>query len=251
MIGGEETTGGMMEKEELIWDEHVEEEVGNRRRVEDEAAEYQKVKQEVLIEDVHVEEEVGSDRVEDEVVGYPMIEQAGDSTAHPLGDESDAHQGSIGVQKSEAGPSMMEDGIVVKDEPMIGGEETTGGMMEDVAMKQEDVEEEVGNRRRVEDEAAEYQIIKQEVLIEDVHVEEEVGSDRVEDEVVGYPMIEQAGDSTAHPLGDESDAHQGCSEVQKSEAGPSRVIHGYSVTKLLMCTTRWYYKVDDIKDWVP
>ncbi|KAF6197769.1 hypothetical protein GE061_008735 [Apolygus lucorum] len=158
------------------------------------------IKQEVLIGDEYVKEEVGNSRTdEDEDAGCPMIKQEDSSAADPLCDESDVLQGSIGVQRSEAGPAqvsceVMEDGIVVKEEPMSEGDE--------------DQEMEVE--------------IKQEVLIGDEYVKEEVGNSRTdEDEDAGCPMIKQEDSSAADPLCDESDVLQGSIGVQRSEAGPS------------------------------
>ncbi|KAF6197654.1 hypothetical protein GE061_008620 [Apolygus lucorum] len=147
------------------------------------------IKQEMLIWDEYVKEEVGNSWT-DEDEGCPMIKQEDSSAADPLCDESDVLQGSIGVQRSEAGPAH---GIVVKEEPMSEGDETEDRVIGEVVL------------------------IKQEVKCDDEHDEKEVG-----DEVGGYPMIKQEGDSTADPLGVECDVHQGSPEVQKSEAGPSK-----------------------------
>ncbi|KAF6197543.1 hypothetical protein GE061_008507 [Apolygus lucorum] len=64
------------------------------------------IKQEVLIGDEYVKEEVGNSRT-DEDAGCPMIKQEDSSAADPLCDESDVLQGSIGVQRSEAGPALF------------------------------------------------------------------------------------------------------------------------------------------------
>ncbi|KAF6197844.1 hypothetical protein GE061_008814 [Apolygus lucorum] len=87
----------------------------------------------------------------------------------------------------------MEDGIVVEEEPMSEGDE---------------------------DEVTEVKI-KQEVLIGDEYVKEEVGYSWT-DEDVGCPMIKQEDSSAADPLCDESDSLQGSLGVQRSEAGPAR-----------------------------
>ncbi|KAF6197850.1 hypothetical protein GE061_008820 [Apolygus lucorum] len=63
------------------------------------------IKREVLIWDEYVKEEVGNSRA-DEDAGCPMIKQEDSSAADPLCDESDVLQGSIGVQRSEAGPAL-------------------------------------------------------------------------------------------------------------------------------------------------
>ncbi|KAF6197544.1 hypothetical protein GE061_008508 [Apolygus lucorum] len=86
----------------------------------------------------------------------------------------------------------MEDGIVVKEEPVSEGDE--------------DQEMEVE--------------IKREVLIWDEYVKEEVGNSRA-DEDAGCPMIKQEDSSAADPLCDESDVLQGSIGVQRSEAGPA------------------------------
>ncbi|KAF6197765.1 hypothetical protein GE061_008731 [Apolygus lucorum] len=88
----------------------------------------------------------------------------------------------------------MEDGIVVKEEPMSEGDE-------DQVM-------------------GELVLIKQEVLIGDDYVEEEVGNSRA-DEDAGCPMIKQEDSSAADPLYDESDVLQGSTGVQRSEARPA------------------------------
>ncbi|KAF6197878.1 hypothetical protein GE061_008852 [Apolygus lucorum] len=162
--------------------------------------------QEVLIGDEYVEEEVGNSRtVKDEDAGCPMIKQEDSSAADPLCDESDVLQGSIGVQRSEVGPALMEDGIVVKEEPMSEGDE----------------DQVIG----------ELVLIKQEVLIGDEYVEEEVGnSTTVKDEDAGCPMIKQEDSSAADPLCDESDVLQGSIGVQRSEAGPAKNIDGMTST---------------------
>ncbi|KAF6197770.1 hypothetical protein GE061_008736 [Apolygus lucorum] len=91
----------------------------------------------------------------------------------------------------------MEDGIVVEEEPMSEGDE-------DQVMEVE---------------------IKQEVLIGDEYVEEEVGNSRtVKDEDAGCPMIKQEDSSAADPLCEESDSLQGSIGVQRSEAGPARAL---------------------------
>ncbi|KAF6197754.1 hypothetical protein GE061_008720 [Apolygus lucorum] len=86
----------------------------------------------------------------------------------------------------------MEDGIAVKEEPMSEGDE-------DQVMEVE---------------------IKQEVLIWDEYVKEEVGNSRT-DEDAGCPMIKQEDSSAADPLCDESDVQQGSTGVQRSEARPA------------------------------
>ncbi|KAF6207906.1 hypothetical protein GE061_016355 [Apolygus lucorum] len=184
MSGGYQVTEEVvLIKQEVLLDEHVEEEVGN----EDEVAEHPMIKQEELIGDEHrvekttedqmmeevlikqevqldehVEEEVGKDIVEDEVAGHPMI-----------------------IKEEQFGDEHCE-------------EKTTEG-----------------------DQMGEIVSIKQEVLIGDEHVEEEVGNGRgVDDEVAEYPMIEEGGDSLANQLGDESDVLQGSIGVQNSEEVP-------------------------------
>ncbi|KAF6197843.1 hypothetical protein GE061_008813 [Apolygus lucorum] len=90
----------------------------------------------------------------------------------------------------------MEDGIAVKEEPMSEGDEDQ--VMEEVE-------------------------IKQEVLIGDEYVKEEVGYSWT-DEDAGCPMIKQENSSAADPLCDESDSLQGSIGVQRSEAGPARTM---------------------------
>ncbi|KAF6197655.1 hypothetical protein GE061_008621 [Apolygus lucorum] len=102
----------------------------------------------------------------------------------------------------------MEDGIVLKEEP-LSGEETEDRVIGEVVL------------------------IKQEVECDDEHDEEEVGNSR-RDEVGGYPMIKQEGDSTADPLGVESDVHQGSPEVQKSETEPSNLLDGPGIPDILL-----------------
>ncbi|KAF6197802.1 hypothetical protein GE061_008769 [Apolygus lucorum] len=152
------------------------------------------IKQEALMGDEDVEEEVEKRwAVEDEAEGYPMIKRE-DGLTDPLGDESDVLEGSVGVQRSEAGPDM-EDEIVVKEEPMIGGEENEVQVKEEVE-------------------------IKQEALMGDEDVEEEVGKRWAgEDEAEGYLMIKRE-DGLTDPLGGESDVLEGSVGVQRSEAGP-------------------------------
>ncbi|KAF6197652.1 hypothetical protein GE061_008618 [Apolygus lucorum] len=87
----------------------------------------------------------------------------------------------------------MEDGIAVKEEPMSEGDE--------------DQEMEVE--------------IKQEMLIWDEYVKEEVGNSWT-DEDAGCPMIKQEDSSAADPLCDESDVLQGSTGEQRSEAGPAQ-----------------------------
>ncbi|KAF6197771.1 hypothetical protein GE061_008737 [Apolygus lucorum] len=66
------------------------------------------IKQEELIWEEYVKEEVGNSRtVKDEDEGCPMIKQEDSSAADPLCDESDVLQGSIGEQRSEAGPAHL------------------------------------------------------------------------------------------------------------------------------------------------
>ncbi|KAF6197851.1 hypothetical protein GE061_008821 [Apolygus lucorum] len=65
------------------------------------------IKQEMLIWDEYVKEEVGNSRT-DEDAGCPMIKQEDSSAADPLCDERDVLQGSIGVQRTEAGPAPLE-----------------------------------------------------------------------------------------------------------------------------------------------
>ncbi|KAF6197766.1 hypothetical protein GE061_008732 [Apolygus lucorum] len=153
------------------------------------------IKQEELIWDEYVEEDVGNSRtVKDEDGGCPMIKQEDSSAADPLCDESDVLQGSIGEQRSEAGPAqvsceVMEDGITVKEEPMSEGDE-------DQVM-------------------GELVLIKQEVLIGDDYVEEEVGnSTTVKDEDAGCPMVKQEDSSDADPLYDESDKEVSCEVME-------------------------------------
>ncbi|KAF6197761.1 hypothetical protein GE061_008727 [Apolygus lucorum] len=159
------------------------------------------IKQEELIWDEYVKEEVGNSRtVKDEDAGCPMIKQEDSSAADPLCDESDVLQGSIGEQRSEAGPAqvscgVMEDGIAVKEEPMSEGDEDQ--LMGEVE-------------------------IKQEQLIWDEYVKEEVGNSWT-DEDAGCPMIKQEDSSAADPLCDESDVLQGSTGEQRSEAGPAPV----------------------------
>ncbi|KAF6212744.1 hypothetical protein GE061_010452 [Apolygus lucorum] len=140
------------------------------------------IKHEVLIGDGNVEEGVGNnERVENEVEGYPMIEQDHNSTGNPLGDVSDCEvlQG-----------SMMKEGEAIEVDLV----------MEEAVM------------------------LKQEVLIGDEHVEEEIGNNlRMNDDVEGFPIIEQEHKSPADPLGDipDSDVLQESIEIQKlSEAEP-------------------------------
>ncbi|KAF6197764.1 hypothetical protein GE061_008730 [Apolygus lucorum] len=149
----------------------------------------------VLIEE-YVKEEVGNSwTVGGEVAGCPMIKQEDSSAADPLCDESDSLQGSIGLQRSEAGPAqvsceVMEDGIVVKEEQMSEGD---------------------GD-----------QVMGELVLIEE-YVKEEVGNSwTVEGETAGCPMIKQEDSPAADPLCDESDVLQGSIGVQRSEAGPAQ-----------------------------
>ncbi|KAF6201543.1 hypothetical protein GE061_003934 [Apolygus lucorum] len=215
-----------------IRDEHVEEEVGNTRRVEDEVAGQMIVKQETSIEDENVQEVVGNTRgVEDEDAGYPIIKQQHESTADPLGDECDGLEESIGVQGcAEEGPSAeaSRSGVLKKHLMTHGGndqirdehvEEEVGNtrrvedevaghliVKQETSIEDENVQEVVGNTRRVEDEVAGHLIVKQETSIEDENVQEVVGNTRgVEDEDAGHPIIKQQRESTADPLGDESD----------------------------------------------
>ncbi|KAF6198489.1 hypothetical protein GE061_008237 [Apolygus lucorum] len=149
----------------------------------------------------------------------------------------------------------MEDGIVLKEEPMSGGDQVIGEVVvikQEVLSEDEPVKEDDGNCRRVKDEAMGYPMFKQEgligdehvteddgncsrvevlgcpmieqkMLIGDEHIQEEVGNcGRVEDEVVGYPMIEQEHQSTPDSLGDVSVDLQGSVGVHRaSEAGTS------------------------------
>ncbi|KAF6197578.1 hypothetical protein GE061_008542 [Apolygus lucorum] len=88
----------------------------------------------------------------------------------------------------------MEDGIAVKEEPMSeGNEDQVMGEVE----------------------------IKQEELIWDEYVKEEVDNSRA-DEDAGCPMIKQEDSSAADPLCDESDVLQGSIGEQRTEAGPAR-----------------------------
>ncbi|KAF6197800.1 hypothetical protein GE061_008767 [Apolygus lucorum] len=163
---------------------------------EDQVKEEVEMKQEALMrdEDEYVEEKVENRwAVEDEVEGYPMIKRE-DGLTDPLGDESDVLEGSVGVQRSEAGPEVfceeMEDEIVVKEEPMIGEE----------------------NEVQVKEEVE----VKQAVVMGEEEVEKRWA---VEDEVEGYPMIKRE-DGLTDSLGVESDVLEGSVGVQRSEAGP-------------------------------
>ncbi|KAF6207905.1 hypothetical protein GE061_016354 [Apolygus lucorum] len=129
------------------------------------------IKQEGLFGDEHVEEEVGNGKGdEDEVAEQAMIKQ----------------------------------------EEQIGDEHFEEKTTEDQMM-------------------GEIVLIKQEVLIEDEHVEEEDGSSRrVEDEGAEYPMIKQRRDSNTDPHGDVSDALLGSFGVQRSEEVPSPPMSGPS-----------------------
>ncbi|KAF6201892.1 hypothetical protein GE061_004288 [Apolygus lucorum] len=177
-----------------------EEPMSEEDATEDQLMEEAAIKQEVLIRDESVkEEDVNSWTVKDEVEGYLMIKREGSSTDDCLSDENDVLQGSIGVQKSEAGPAFMEDGRVVKEEPMSEEEATEDQLMEEAA-------------------------IKQEALIGDESVKEAVmNSWTVKDEVEGYLMIKREEGSTDDCLSDENDVLQGSIGVQKSEAGPASV----------------------------
>ncbi|KAF6197545.1 hypothetical protein GE061_008509 [Apolygus lucorum] len=93
----------------------------------------------------------------------------------------------------------MEDGIVVKEEPMSEGDE----------------DQVIG----------ELVLIKQEVLIGDEYVEEEFGnSTTVKDEDAGCPMIKQEDSSAADPLCEESDVLQGSIGVQKNIDGMTSTV---------------------------
>ncbi|KAF6197836.1 hypothetical protein GE061_008805 [Apolygus lucorum] len=65
------------------------------------------IEQEELIWDEYVKEEVGNSWT-DEDAGCPMIKQENSSAADPLCDESDVLQGSIGEQRSGAGPAPVQ-----------------------------------------------------------------------------------------------------------------------------------------------
>ncbi|KAF6201621.1 hypothetical protein GE061_004014 [Apolygus lucorum] len=176
------------------------EEVGNSERDEDDVAGYPMIKEEALIGDDHVDVEVTNSSSGREV-GYPMIKREVESTEDPLGDGSDILQESIGVQKlSEAGPSIKGDDPIhslIEDEHVeeeVGISIAVGNEVADITIKQEALRVEDSREKSeiVEDEVGGHPVIKQEVLIRDEQIREEVGiSRRVKDEVAGYPMINE------------------------------------------------------------
>ncbi|KAF6213807.1 hypothetical protein GE061_011529 [Apolygus lucorum] len=90
---------------------------------------------------------------------------------------------------------------------------------QEVLIGDERVEEEVGSTTRmIEDEVTGYSMIKQEELIEDERIEEEVeNSWSAEDDVREFLMIKQEleDNSTADPLGDGSEILLGSVGVQR------------------------------------
>ncbi|KAF6201309.1 hypothetical protein GE061_005757 [Apolygus lucorum] len=157
-----------------------------------------------LMEEVEIKEEelIGDEYVKQEVGSRWRVEDAGctmfkreDSSA---ADESDDLQGPIGVQRSQAGPSK---------EPMSGGDEDQ--LMEEVEIKQEEligdvyVKQEVESRWRDEDQLMEEVEIKQEELIGDEYVELEVGSRWREEDDDEYQLIEEVEIKQEELIGDE------------------------------------------------
>ncbi|KAF6198135.1 hypothetical protein GE061_007882 [Apolygus lucorum] len=230
-----------MGDEIVVKQEQMEEEEATEDQV---MFEFVAIKQEALSGDELVDEEVGNgERVEDEVAGYPMIKQELESTDGSHSDGGDVLLGSIGVQSSEAGPSIMVDEIVVKEELMVDEivvkEELMVDeivvkeelMVDEIVVKEELMVDEIVVKEELmeEEEATEDQVmfefvaIKQEALSGDEHVYEEVGNgERVEDEIAGYPMIKQELESTDGSHSDGGDVLLGSIGVQRSEAGPSR-----------------------------
>ncbi|KAF6198137.1 hypothetical protein GE061_007884 [Apolygus lucorum] len=102
-VAGEEVCSEVMGDEIVVKEEQVEEEEATEDQV---IFEVETFKQEALSGDELVDKEVGENGgIENEVAGYPMIKQELESTDGSHSDGGDVLLGSIGVQRSEAGPS--------------------------------------------------------------------------------------------------------------------------------------------------